>query len=684
MLSGSGRVAATGKDNIEARGSRCDMAEREEEPTVECPNCGALVPVGAPRCFICEELMPEAAKPETKPQEPSPEEMPPAEKIEEPQPVREEIAAPIVVPITEKPPEEARAPEAAVEAAPAMPTPAEQKAAKLKAAFEAGRIPREVYVGNLRALGIEVPPELEEAPAEAEIPVEVGLEPVAEIPPTVEEVTEKPPEEAPPAATKGNEEKAARLKAAYESGRIPKEVYVENLRTLGFPVPPELEEAPAEIVAPAEVEPEVMAEAPLAEEKAQVQPPEERPSEIVKAEMPTEAPKKEEVPAEPVPQVAAEPPPIKEEIIAPTIEEKPPEEHPVEMAVIPEKPPEPEKLEPPVGIQPEVEAPPIKEEAAPPKVEEKPAAAEEAKAIPPAKPTNLAKKAARLKKAYKTGRITKEIYADSLKALGLPVPPEIEKPPAKEEETKAVTPEIPVEAPPPKEEIAPPKAEGAPPAEVVPAETVAPAEEKPAEPSESEVKAAKLRALFEAGTITKDIYVGNLKSLGLPVPPELEAKSEEEMPVWSPPPEVLSAFEEAAPESMPEVVTPVEEELAAEAPQVEEAVPEVAEEVEAPAINMVSKGEIESPPRSYRGVAIASAGGFIYVLIWLLFIPMLGNFLSFLFTAIGAILIVVGYNVASNDAAAARRARTFKCPLCSERLDVSASECPNCGARFSD
>ncbi len=604
------------------------MPEGNDEPTVECPNCGALVPVGAPRCFICEELMPEPVKAEVKPPELAPEELPPVEKveIEAPQPVQEEAVKPIAEPVVEKPPEEIRAPvEEVIETAPAKPASTEEKVARLKAAYEDGRIPKEVYVGNLRALGVAVPPELEEPPAEVVTTPEVQPEIVVDVPPVVEEAKEKPPEESHPAETTGLDEKTAKLKAAYDAGQIPKEVYVENLKALGAAVPAELEEQP------------------------------------VKEELPT-------------------------------------------------------------AVQPEVEVTPVKEEIAPPKEEERPAAVapiEEAKEALPAKPSNIDRKKARLKKAYKTGRITKELYIDSLKTLGVPVPQELEEPPAKEEEPMAAVPETPVETPPAKEEAAPPKAEETAPVEAALAKEAG--EVPPAKPSAVEKKAARLKRAYESGKITKGIYIDSLKKLDVPLPPELgvapekEAAPEEKTPVEVPlaeevkeePPakpsedEVKAARLKAAYEAgtipkevyvgnlknlglpVPPELGEREEEIPAEVPQEEAAVPEVAEEAPA-AIEVVSKGEIEGPARSCRGVAIASAGGLVYALVWLLFVPMLGNSLSFVFTALGAVLIVVGYNIASNDAAAAARTRTFKCPLCSERLDVSVSECPNCRARFSD
>jgi len=638
------------------------MAEGDDEPTVECPNCGALVPIGAPRCFICEELMPEPPKAEVKPSELSPEELPPVEKvvIEAPQPAQEESVEPIAEPVVEKPPEEIHAPaEEIIEPEPAKPTPAEEKAAKLKAAYEAGRIPTEVYVGNLRALGIAVPPELEPPPVEVEMTPEVQPEIAVEVPSVVEEAKEKPPEESPPVETISLDEKAAKLKTAYDAGVLTKEAYVENLKALGAAVPTELEEQPIVEESPAIVPPEVQITAPPVREEIAPPKVEEKPAVIAPVEEAKAPP-----PARPsnlerkkarlkkayktgritkelyVDSLKTLGLPVPQELEGPPAEKEEPKE------VVPETP---------------AEILPAKEEAASPEAEEaapvEAAPAEEARESPPAKPSAVERKAARLKRAYESGKITKGIYADSLEKLGIALPPELE-----------VAPE---------QEAAP---EEKPPFEAPPAEEVR--EEPLAEPSKDEVKAARLKAAYDAGTIPKEVYAGNLRILGLPVPPELEELAVE-VPSEAAQAEVRPIQEEAAPEAVSEEVPQIEEETSAEAPLEEVAMPEVVEEVPA-AVEAISKGEIEGPTRSYRGVAIASAGGLVYVLVWLLFIPMLGTSLSFVFTALGAILIVVGYNIASNDAAAAKRARTFKCPLCSERLDVSVSECPNCGAKFSE
>ncbi len=85
----------------------------------------------------------------------------------------------------------------------------DEKLARIRAAFRAGRIPRDVYERNVRALG-GVP------------------EPMPAPPPTA----------APAPAT--NAEKIAKLRAAYESGRLTKDAYLANLaklRNAPAPVP---------------------------------------------------------------------------------------------------------------------------------------------------------------------------------------------------------------------------------------------------------------------------------------------------------------------------------------------------------------------------------------------------------------------------------------------------------------
>ncbi len=342
---------------------------------------------------------------------------------------------------------------------------------------------------------------------------------------------------------------------------------------------------------------------------------------ICDAEMPKEAPAKaEEVkPSEPAP------------------EELPPSE-PVKVTV-PEVAPrtEPEKVEAAIEKVPEVSPPPVivVKEAPPPKT--KKTKAEKAKAI-----------------------VLKP-------AIVPPSVPEIK-------ETAPVRTPVPEDAaqefPPPQEEVAPqpakePSAAGAANVEEVKAGS-------PARVAGPEEKAARLKAAFEAGKMPRDVYAENLAALGISVPPEMETG-----PVEEETSSVLPSVEE-------EVTPPSAREETGDEVR-EEAHPETVGE-ETAAEETVSKAEIvEEVRRSYRGVAMASAGGLMYALTILIFISMFGNAISALLLALGSVLIVAGGNVAARDfASAAAKAWTFSCPLCSERLDISATECSNCGAKFSD
>ena len=599
MLCSSRIAQYAGKHNIEAAESRFDMA-RDDEATVVCPNCGALVPDGSPSCFVCDEKMPEQAPKEPRPSEPV-----------------EEQATAAEIPPTE--------------------SGTESKAARLKAEYEAGAISEATYRRRLRSLGVSSPEGPEAEPSRQQAPAEVR--------PSADEA----------------ELQREWLKGDFESGKITKEAYVSGLRELGLPIPEEL---------------------------AAVQAPEEIPPEKLAADVSPEQPLETE----------------------PVIEESKGEQ------ITEEKPaPEAKKAERPARKPSEKNA-------------------RKGKGAPVDRQAKEAKKLARLKRAYDTGKITREYYIENLKKMSAPIPPEFETPAGREERVEA-EPEATAEAA-AKEEVPPEKPEAS--VEATPPVLEAPREEPAPGPSETEIKAGKLRAAYEDGRIPRDVYVGNLKLLGVPVPPELEPLPREEpKEVAAPPteeafveepaagpsatevkverlkaayeagriqrdvyiknlkslgmplPEGLAEGEEIA-EEIQEAVSPVEAEAAVEV--TEEAVEEEATEAEeeAPAEEavepeqLVSKGELEAPERHYRGVAIASAGGLVYVLIWLLFIPMLGNFISALVLMLGALLIVVGYNVATSDAAAAARARMFNCPLCDERLDLSVTECSNCGAKFSD
>jgi len=113
----------------------------------------------------------------------------------------------------ENPPGEAEAPppaespaEPPSEVAPSIPSPStpsvDDRVSKIESAFAAGRIGREAYARNLRALGREPPPEV--------------------------------PEPEPPAPQPSTAERVDRLRAAFEQGRITREAYESNLTKLGM------------------------------------------------------------------------------------------------------------------------------------------------------------------------------------------------------------------------------------------------------------------------------------------------------------------------------------------------------------------------------------------------------------------------------------------------------------------
>ena len=118
------------------------------------------------------------------------------------------------IPVT---PAHARAPIAA---------PEEDKAVRLRRAFESGRLSREAYEANLRKLGLAVSIN---RPREEAPPIEVAAAPVS-----------------PPIASP--EDKAVRLREAFESGRLSREAYEANLRKLGLGM--EAPPAPAATPAP--------------------------------------------------------------------------------------------------------------------------------------------------------------------------------------------------------------------------------------------------------------------------------------------------------------------------------------------------------------------------------------------------------------------------------------------------
>jgi hypothetical protein len=107
-----------------------------------------------------------------------------------------------------------------------VPPPAvapEEKLAKLRAAFAAGRISRESYAANAKALGFDVRA--------------LGLEMAVEAPVP------------PPPRTLSPEERIERMHVAYRAGKMPRDTYVRSVTALGGTPLPESASSPEERVA---------------------------------------------------------------------------------------------------------------------------------------------------------------------------------------------------------------------------------------------------------------------------------------------------------------------------------------------------------------------------------------------------------------------------------------------------
>ncbi len=142
----------------------------------------------------------------------------------------------------------------------------DERIARLREAYESGRITEEVYEENLARLAGEAPEE--EAPAEEEEipPEEEEEEPPEEDqrPPEEEEAIAPEEEEIPEEAVPAEEDPLARLEAAFAAGRISREVYEQNrARLTGAPpaeeeaAEEELEEPPEEVEEPLATEDQV-------------------------------------------------------------------------------------------------------------------------------------------------------------------------------------------------------------------------------------------------------------------------------------------------------------------------------------------------------------------------------------------------------------------------------------------
>ncbi len=172
---------------------------------------------------------------------------------------------------------------------------------------------------------------------------------------------------------------------------------------------------------------------------------------------------------------------------------------------------------------------------------------------------------------------------------------------------------------------------------------------------------------------------------GSEVSPEGEATREDEPEgVGEEPSEVTEAVEPAEEgEELP--ASAAEEDEAVDSEEVEEVDEDGADEVEEETEVDEEGAEKVGAGRSYRGLAIAATGGLIYSLVLLVFVPILGTFVSAVILAIGAIMIVFGGNMAVKDfASTAPKVKKISCPLCDQIIPGNLKECPNCGAIFSE
>jgi len=386
-------------------------------------------------------------------------------------------------PIEEAPPETV--------AAPVAPAPGD-RAERLRAAFESGRITKDAYEANLAKLGVAVTPVPEPSPA---------IRSLSESEPA------PPPAPAPP---EGVEAKVARVQAALESGKITRAAYEANLAKLGVSAPVDAEAPSEEDLKARKVERlramaaegRISREALAANLRKLGVAPEREPEEL----------EPEEIPREDVPPPAP---------AAPSADERVAKiQAAFEAGRIPRAAYESNLRK--LGVEPEPEAPPAavpapEELPAPPSVEDTVAklrAAYEAGRIPRAAyESNLRKlgigpepeepptpsapapaisppeeRVARLHEAYRAGRVPRALYVRNVMALGgTPVPEAAWEPP-------------PVAPPPPPEVAAPPPPAPVPPPTLTPAERL-----------------AKIRAAFTSGKITREAYVANARALGFDV-----------------------------------------------------------------------------------------------------------------------------------------------------------------------
>ncbi len=399
-----------------------------------------------------------------------------------------------VDPDLEPEPDEPPVPSPSVPPPPAPPGPpaldAAARAAKLKAAHEAGRLSLTAYHENLRRLGLEVAPmaqpteeraaRLTEAYRAGRIPRALyernvralGLEPEPEVVPQPEIGPETPPRPAPPAPPSTPEARLVRLEAAFTAGKISREAYEANARALGFDVTvPDAEP-------PAPVEDERVARLHRAHREGRL------PRELYERNVralggePEPAP---EAPRAEAPSTEARLAKVRAAYESGKLSREAYERNVRALGGT---------VEAPVSV-----APPT-----PP-------------APPPAPP--IEERAAKLRGAFEAGRISREQYAENLRRMGLTVPEEALPPPPPAEEPAVA--DVPV-ANPPAPRFAPAPADLDERIDLLTAMFVEGKlsrgvyERNLARAYEaSEPRLAALRAAHESGRITRDVYDANVR-----------------------------------------------------------------------------------------------------------------------------------------------------------------------------
>lgn len=167
--------------------------------------------------------------------------------------------------------------------------PPDDRIEKVHDAYRAGRLSRELYERNIQSLGAEPLPVTEgpaanpSSPTPEAVRVTKAFEAAFEESRAAERV--QAPDVAavggayaPPPAVPSTEAKAAKVREAYEAGRISREMYETNLRALGLTEPVNPPPATVSIVPAAE--PEVVTSAPVANPPPPPPPPASAPADL--------------------------------------------------------------------------------------------------------------------------------------------------------------------------------------------------------------------------------------------------------------------------------------------------------------------------------------------------------------------------------------------------------------------